>query len=73
VLDLLKETIINTVMFYADNGDIVTAAHIALVFYVSLTGDNAKNGVNQPPISYLKGDRCKPYLQRVLCNYLETL
>jgi hypothetical protein len=73
VLSLLSDSVISTVQFYADNGDIVSAAHIALIFYVALTGDTMKNGVNQPGIVYAKGDRCKPYLQRVLCSYLETL
>ena len=69
----MHETISNTIAFYADCGDIVTAAHVALVFYVTLTGDSMKNGINQPAVSYPKGDRCKAYLQRVLCTYLDTL
>jgi hypothetical protein len=62
VLELLRGTVLDSVRFYADSGDIVSAAHIALVFYVTLTGDDMKNGVNQAAVSYQKGDKYKPYL-----------
>lgn len=73
VLELLHDTVVNTISFYADSGDIVSAAYMALVFYVTLTGDTSKNGINQPPVTYQKEVKSKPYLQRVLCSYLETL
>ena len=33
IYDLLQESVVDTIMAYSDNGDIQTAAIIALVFY----------------------------------------
>lgn len=51
------DTIIETIKFYADNGDLLTAAYMSLVFY-DLIATRSKFEV---------------YLQRILCSYFETL
>lgn len=71
---MLKDTIVDTVKYYADNGDIVSAAHMALVFYVTITGDINKNEINVPEEPILPQNmKYKPLLQRVLCSFLQTL
>lgn len=74
VIHMLKGTVVDTVRYYADNGDIVSAAHIALVFYVTITGDTAKNEINVMEEPLLPQNmKYKPILQRVLCSFLQTL
>ena len=38
MIDFYNQTLIETIKFYADSGDLVTAAHIALIFYHRFAG-----------------------------------
>lgn len=54
----MQKTVIETITFYADNGDIQTAAFIVLVFYSMLCA--LFNSNNPPEKKEEKKDEIKP-------------
>ena len=57
LLETLCTSVVETVRFYADSGDLLSAAHIALIFYDEI--------IELPKFSY--------FLRRVLKSYFDTL
>ena len=59
LIKFLSKSIVETVQFYADSGDLLSAAYISLVFYDELT--------SKPMGKY------KAYLSRILIAYYDML
>ena len=57
LLETLYTSVIETVRFYADSGDLLSAAHIALIFYDEI--------MELPKFAH--------FLRRVLKSYFDTL
>ena len=56
-LETLCTSVVETVRFYADNGDLLSAGHIALIFYDEI--------MELPKFAF--------FLRRVLKSYFDTL
>ena len=59
LIKTLSTSIMETVRFYADSGDLLSAAHITLIFYNEIVG--------------LKHRNFEKYMQRILKSYFYTL
>jgi len=58
--EVFNRTILDVIRFYADEADLVTAAHIALVFYHRFFSNKEENKV-------------EIYIQRILSSYYKML
>ena len=66
MIALLSGSIIETIQFYADCGDLPTAAHMALVFFCLL-------GFRTNAERQQEASKFQPFLIRVLKSYFDAL
>ena len=66
----MQKTVIDTISYYADNGDLQTAAYIVLVFYNLLfqIANPLEKKEQIPPVIPFEA-----FLSRIIVSYLELL
>ena len=82
MIKVITRSILETIQFYADNGDLPSAAHMALLFYSELDeiqqkdgskDDKDKDKEGQEKQKKVKIDPKQAYLMRVIASYFDLL